>query len=88
MVITVQLPDDIALHGDAQREALEALAIEAYRSGSLSHHQAASLLRMSRMQFEQLLSQRGIEEHAYGVDDLENDLHNLERLRDQGLLAS
>ncbi|MDQ2898897.1 MAG: hypothetical protein M3Y07_03745 [Acidobacteriota bacterium] len=40
MQITVELPDDIARHPDPGREALEALAIEGYRSEKLTHHQA------------------------------------------------
>jgi hypothetical protein len=36
MQITVQLPDDLAQHPNAAREALEAFAIEGYRSGVLS----------------------------------------------------
>jgi hypothetical protein len=40
MQITVELPDDISQHTNPGREALERLAIEGYRSGALSHHQA------------------------------------------------
>ena len=40
MQITVELPDDIARHPDPGREALERLAIEGYRSGTLTHFQA------------------------------------------------
>ena len=45
MQITVELPDDIAQHGDPGREALERLAIEGYRSGALTHFQASKLAR-------------------------------------------
>jgi hypothetical protein len=48
MQINVELPDDIARHPDAGREALEALAIEGYRSEALTHHQASQLLGLSR----------------------------------------
>ena len=41
MQITVGLPDGIARHADPGREALERLAIEGYRSGALTHHQAS-----------------------------------------------
>src|SRR5260221_112347 len=36
MRITVQLPEDIAQHSNPGREALEALAVEGYRSGKLT----------------------------------------------------
>jgi hypothetical protein len=44
MTITLDLPDDIAQHANAGREALEALALEGYRSGALTHHQASRLV--------------------------------------------
>ena len=80
MKITVDLPDDVAQRPDPGREALEALAIETYRSGALTHHQASQLLRVSRLEFEALLKRRHVEEHAYDVEDLEQDLETLERL--------
>ena len=44
MQITVQLPDDFAQRPDPAREALEAFAIEGYRSGALSAYQTRMLL--------------------------------------------
>ena len=44
MTIRVQLPDDIANHENAAREALEAIVIEAFRSEKLTHRQAARIL--------------------------------------------
>jgi predicted HTH domain antitoxin len=84
MKITVDLPDDVAQRPDPGREALEALAIEVYRSGALTHHQASQLLRVSRLEFEALLKRRHVEEHAYDVEDLEQDLETLERLEASG----
>jgi len=37
MKITVELPDDVAKRADPGRAALEALAIEGYRAGALTH---------------------------------------------------
>jgi predicted HTH domain antitoxin len=87
MKITVELPDDVAQRPDPGREALEALAIEGYRSGALSHYQASQFLRMSRFEFDALLKTRHIEEHAYDVEDLEQDLATLERLEASGRLS-
>ena len=64
MEITVKLPDDLAQHQNPCREALEALVIERYRSGALSHYQASQLLGLSRFQFDGFLKQRKIYEHA------------------------
>jgi predicted HTH domain antitoxin len=86
MEITVKLPDDLAQHPDPGREALEALVIEGYRSGALSHHQASQLLGISRFEFDAFLKQRNIYEHAYNVEDLEQDRVTLRQLHDKGLL--
>jgi predicted HTH domain antitoxin len=87
MKITVELPDDLAQHTDPGREALEALAIEGYRSGTLTHHQASQLLALSRFEFDDFLIRHHIDDHAYSIEDLEQDLGDLERLRSHGLLS-
>jgi predicted HTH domain antitoxin len=84
MKITVDLPDDVAQRPNPGREALEALAIEGYRSGVLTHYQASQLLQVSRLEFEALLKRRHVEEHAYDLEDLEQDLETLDRLEASG----
>lgn len=86
MQITVELADDIARHPNPGREALEALAIEGYRSEKLSHHQAAQLLGLTRFEFDGFLKNRQIYDHAYSVEDLERDLETMRRLEEKGLL--
>lgn len=80
MEITVKLPDDLAQHQDPGREALEALALEGYRSGAFTHYQAAQLLGMGRLQFDGFLKERGVTDHAYSVEDLQQDMENLRKL--------
>jgi predicted HTH domain antitoxin len=77
MRIVIELADDIARHTDPAREALEAVAIEGYRSGALSGYQARTLLRMTRFEFDGFLKDRGIWEHAYNLEDLERDRETL-----------
>lgn len=86
MVITVQLPDDLAQHSDPGREALEAVAIEGYRSGALGAPQAAQLLSMGRIEFQDFLSAHGVSEHRYGVDELRQDFETMRRLEAKGLI--
>lgn len=86
MEITVKLPDDVAQHPDPGREALEALVLEGYRSGSLSHYQARQLLGISRFKFDGFLKERNISEHAYDIQDLEQDRETLQQLQSKGLL--
>jgi predicted HTH domain antitoxin len=81
MRITVQLPDDLTQHPNPAREALEALAIEGYRSGALSHYQASQLLGLSRFEFEGFLKERNIYDHAYSIEDLEQDIETMRQLR-------
>ena len=87
MQINVQLPDDIVQHTDPGREALEALVIEGYRSDALTHYQAGQLLGLSRFEFDDFLIERNVYDHAYGIEDLEEDLAALQKLRAEGLLG-
>jgi len=86
MKITVELPDDLAQHVAPGREALEALAIEGYRAGTLSHHEAGQLLGLSRFELDRFLKSRGIYDDAYDADDLAKDLETLRQLEAKGLL--
>jgi predicted HTH domain antitoxin len=86
MQITVQLPDDLAEHANPGQDALEALAIEGYRTGTLSHFQASQLLGLSRFEFDGFLKERQIYDHAYGVEDFEQDIETLRLLRAKGHL--
>ena len=88
MQITVQLPDDLAQHPNPGREALEALAIEGYRTGSLTHFEASQLLGLSRFEWDGFLKGRNILEHAYDVEDLDQDRETLRDLQAKGLLRA
>jgi len=84
MKITVELPDDVARRPDPGREALEALAIEGYRSGALTHYEASQLLQLSRFEFDGFLKARNIYDHAYGLKEFEEDLATLRELQASG----
>lgn len=88
MRITVELPDDIVRHADAAREALEALAIQGYQAETLTHAEAAHLLGLSRYEFDALLKERGVWDHAYSIEDLQQDIRTLEELRQKGILPA
>jgi predicted HTH domain antitoxin len=90
MRVTIQLPDDIsaALEGqwdDVPRRSLEAIAVEAYRSGALTESQVRRLLGLeTRFQVHAVL-----EEHhvplRYTAADLDDDV---QVQRDLGILPS
>ena len=80
MQITVQLPDDLAQHPNPAREALEALAIEGYRSGALSAYQIRLLLGFeTRYELDGFLKEREVWDHAYSIGDLKKDAAGFER---------
>ena len=81
MQITVQLPDDLAQRPNPGRDALESLAIEGYRSGTLSHYPASQILGMSQFELDAFLKERHICDHAYDVEDFEQDRETLRQLR-------
>ena len=81
MQITVELPNDLTQRPDPAREAVEALAIAGYRSAKLTAFQAARLLGYtSRFEFEGFLKARNILDHAYGLEDLAEDVETLRKL--------
>src|SRR5437762_4073950 len=79
MRVTVDLPDDIsnALHegwSDLNRQALEAIAVEGYRTGALTESQVRRLLGLeSRFEVHALLKEHRVPLH-YTQADLEEDL--------------
>jgi len=80
MQITVQLPDDLAQLPDPARAALEAFAIEGYRSGALSSYRARQLLGFeTRVELDGFFKQHGVWERAYSLEDLEKDRAGFER---------
>ena len=79
MKVTIELPDDVsaALKGrwdDVPRRALEAIAVDAYRTGALTEAQVRRLLRLeSRFQVHALLKEHHVA-LRYSEADLEDDL--------------
>jgi predicted HTH domain antitoxin len=90
MRVTIQLPDDISAAleeqwDDVPRRSLEAIAVEAYRSGALSESQVRRLLGLeSRFQVHALLKEHNVPLH-YTPADLEGDL---QVQRELGILPS
>lgn len=86
MRVTLEVPDDIArgLMADGRdlpRAALEALAVEGYRSGALTQAQVRRMLGyQSRAEVDGFLKEHGVW-LEYTLDDLERDRETLRRLR-------
>ena len=84
MNVAVELPDDIAQQletawQDMPRRVLEAVAVEAYRSGALSRGQVQWLLHLSWWETEAFLKERQAYLH-YDEADLEQDRAALDRV--------
>lgn len=77
MEVTVHLPEDIvkALAGqDLERQALEAIAIEGYRTGALTENQVRRLLSLeSRFDVHAVLKAHRVP-LRYTASDLEDDM--------------
>lgn len=78
MTITLDLPDDIAQRLAQGRNlsmaALEAIAIEGYRSGTLTPNETRRLLGFeTRYELDGFLKQHHVWENAYDLEDLEQD---------------
>jgi predicted HTH domain antitoxin len=81
MQITLELPDDLVQRPNPGREALEALAIEGFRSGALSFYQTRVLLGFDTgEELDGFLKEHEVWEHSYSVEDLEKDAAAFKRL--------
>jgi predicted HTH domain antitoxin len=92
MQVTVEIPDDMAKRlsqagQDPARATLEAVAIEGYRSGALSAYQTRRLLGFeTRYELDGFLKAHNVWEHAYSLEDLEQDRQTLQQLESEGRL--
>jgi predicted HTH domain antitoxin len=87
MKVDIQLPESIGRQlehewHDVPRRALEAIAIEAYRSDALSREQVGDMLGLSLWETETFLKQHQVY-LAYDVADLEEDRATLKRILPQ-----
>ena len=79
MNVAIKIPDDIgrvlaAPAGGVSRAVLEAVAIEAYRSGAITPSQVQQILGLrARWETESFL-RRAEAFHDYTMDDLERDI--------------
>ena len=85
MELTVQIPDDLASRmgasgGDLSRRALEALALEEFKSGHITRPELRRLLGFgTRYQLDGFLKSHDVYED-YTLEDLEQELEGLRRL--------
>src|SRR5215475_4492029 len=74
--VAIEIPNDIGAGeaGDLSKAVLEAVAVEAYRSGTITPAQVQQMLGLrSRWQTESFL-RRAEAYHDYTMDDLDRDI--------------
>jgi hypothetical protein len=85
MNLTVQIPDDIAdqlrtVGGDLSRRALEALALDEYKTGHLTRAQLRRTLGFgTRYELDGFLKNHGVLDD-YTLEDIQREMKNLESL--------
>jgi predicted HTH domain antitoxin len=87
MTLGVQLPEDIALRleacwRDMPRRALEAIAVEGYRSGALTRAEVGRLLEFSYWETEAFLKERQAY-LPYDEADLDHDREALDKIQSE-----
>jgi len=86
MTLTVEIPDDLASRmvaegGDLSRRALEALALEEYKSGHLTETELQKLLGFgTRYKLDGFLKAHGVLIDDYTIEDLREEVATLQRL--------
>ena len=88
MSITFDLPDQIESdltkqYGDLSSAAKEAMLLEMFRRGVLSHHQLSDCLNLDRASTNALLKSRGIWTASPTLAELQSDSDTVERLLGQ-----
>ena len=85
MDLTVQIPDDLARNmiadgGDLSRRALEALALEEFKSGHINKPELRRLLGFgTRYELDEFFNAHEVYDD-YTMEDLEQELEGLKRL--------
>lgn len=94
MQVTVEIPDDMAQKltpkgQDPARTTLEAVALEGYRAGTLSAYQTRRLLGFeTHYELDGFLKAHNVWEHAYSLEDLEQDRRTMKQLEAEGRLKA
>jgi len=84
-MIQIQLPGDIEQQlrrelGDLNRVAKEALLLQAFREGKLTHYDLAQALGLDRFQTNAFLRRHNVFEGSLTLEDLEEDRKTLDRV--------
>jgi predicted HTH domain antitoxin len=85
MAVTIQLPDDVEkrLRGETPNldaEAKEAVALDLFRRGKLSHYELSKVLGLDRFDTDAYLKRHNVLEGSLTVEDLNEQGATLDRV--------
>jgi predicted HTH domain antitoxin len=85
MAVTIQLPNDVekrlrAECPDLDAEVKDAVALDFFRRGKLSHCEPSKLLGIDRFETNAYLKKRNVYEGSLTMEDLEADRQTLDNL--------
>jgi predicted HTH domain antitoxin len=83
MTVSIDLPADIEnelrqAFGDIDRAAKEAVLIEWYRQGRVTHHQLSQALQLSRYETDGLLKRHNVTEDLLTVNEFDQQLRTID----------
>src|ERR1035437_9854888 len=91
MQVVVEIPDEFSQRilpagQDPSRALLEEAVLKAFCEDRVTAYELRLILGFeTRYQLDSFLKQRGIDHGAYGPEDLEQDTHTMDRLRERSL---
>jgi predicted HTH domain antitoxin len=84
MTLNVQIPADVEQRlrsqtNDLDAEAKEAMLVEFYRQGKLSHYELAEALGLARYETDGLLERHNVTEDSPSLDEVRSELDFIDR---------
>lgn len=84
-MIQIDLPEELEKRlrqdlGDLDRAAKEALCLQAFREGAISHYELSEVLGLDRFETDDLLQRRGVTEGTLTFEDLEQQRETINRV--------
>jgi len=85
MAVTIQLPADIeqrlrAKTPDLETELKEAIALDLFRRGKLSHYELSKMLGLDRFETDAYLKRHNVVEGSLTMEDLNEQAQTLDRV--------
>jgi predicted HTH domain antitoxin len=85
MAVTIQLPSDLeqrlrAESPDLDTEAREAVALDLFRRGKVSHYELSKVLGLDRFETDAYLKRHNVVEGSLTMQDLDEQAETLDRV--------